>query len=127
MQKTHLIAAATFAALATLSACNSEPEVVTINKYDPQAEALRNAAPIEPPPMIQESRAYRCRDNSLIFVDFYTNNTASVRTQRGQPPVAMLTTEGGTPPYKAEGYSISGNGEQVSYTAPGKGTQSCRT
>ena len=127
MQKSHFLAAGTIAAIFTLAACNQEAEVVTINKYDPQAEALKNAAPVEAPPMIQESRAYRCRDNSLVYIDFYTNNTASVRDQRGPPPIAMLTAEGGNPPYTAEGYSVSGRGEQITYSAPGKGSQSCRT
>lgn len=127
MQKTHLFAAAVSAALLTLSACG-EPEVVTVNRYDPQAEALKNAAPVAPPPMIQASRIYRCRDNSLVYVDFYTNHTALVRNEQGGDPVASLTAEGGNPPYAGqEGYSISGNGENVSYTSPGRGTQSCRT
>lgn len=126
MQKTHMLAAATIASALTLAACNSEPEVVSINKYDPMAEALENAAPVAPPPMIQASHTYRCRDNSLIYVDFYTNNTASVRTERGQPPVATLTAENGQPPYVAEGYSISSSGEQIEYSAPGKGEQTCR-
>lgn len=126
MEKTHIFAAATGAALLTLSACG-EPEIVTVNRYDPQAEALKNAGPVAPPPMIQASRAYRCRDNSLIYVDFYTNNTALVRTERGGDPVASLTAEGGNPPYAGqEGYSISGNGENVSYTSP-SGTQPCHT
>ena len=127
MQKTHFLAVASIAASITLAACNSEPEVVTINEFDPMAEALKNAGPVEAPPMIAESRTYRCRDNSLVYIDFYTNNTAAVRTERGQPPVATLTAEGGNPPYIAEGYSVSANAEEISYTAPGKGTQTCHT
>src|SRR5688500_7085376 len=120
--------AAAFAASTVLAACNTEPEVVQINKYDPMADDLKNAAPIAPPPMIQVSRTYRCRDNSLYYVDFYTNNTAMVRTQQGGDPVAMLTAEGGNPPYVGqEGYSVSGNGEQVSISAPGRGSQTCHT
>lgn len=127
MQKAHILRAAALAAITALSACNSEPEVVTINRYDPQAEALKNAGPIAAPPMIQASRTYRCRDNSLVFVDFYTNNSAMVRTQRGGDPVATLTAQGGNPPYIAEGYSVSANANEISYTAPGRGTQTCHT
>lgn len=126
MQKTYVLAASAAAAL-LLVACNGESEVVTINKFDPMAEALKNAGPVEAPPMIQASETYRCRDNSLIYIDFYTNNTASVRTERGQPPVAILTAEGGNPPYTADGYSVSGTGETIEYTAPGKGSQTCRS
>jgi hypothetical protein len=128
MPKTHFLAAAAIAATVTLAACSTEPEVVQINKDDPMADALRNAGPVAPPPMIQASRTYRCSDNSLYYVDFYTNNSAMVRTQQGGDPVAMLTAEGGNPPYVGqEGYSISGNGEQVSISAPGHGSQSCHT
>jgi hypothetical protein len=127
MQKNHIIAAMTTAALFALAACSSEPEVVTINKFDPQAEALKNAAPIAPPPMIMASRTYRCRDNSLVYIDFFNNNTAIVRNERGTPPVATLTSPDGTAPYTADGYSVSANAEEISYTAPGKGNQSCHT
>ena len=125
MQKTHMFAA-TCAAIVALSACNSEPEVVAINKYDPQAEALQNATPVEAPPMVTASRTYRCRDNSLVDIDFYTNNTAHVRTTR-EGERTILTAEGGNPPYTAPGYSVSANAEQISLTAPGKGTLSCRS
>ncbi|HEV2867021.1 MAG TPA: hypothetical protein VGX37_10945 [Allosphingosinicella sp.] len=126
MRKTHLTAAATCAAILILTACG-DPKVVTVNKYDPQAEALANAQPVTaPPPMMQASRAYRCRDNSLVYIDFYTNNTAQVRRTRGGEPT-ILTAQGGNPPYTAEGYSVSANAETISFTAPGKGTQSCHT
>ena len=126
MYKTQILAAAAIAATVALAACNTEPEVV--QKDDPMADQLKNAAPVAPPPMIQVSRTYRCRDNSLYYVDFYTNHSATVRTEREGDPVAMLTAAGGNPPYAGqEGYSISGNGEQVSISAPGRGSQSCHT
>ena len=124
MKKTQLLAAATCAAIFTLAACNSEPEVITVNKYDPMEEALKNAPQVEAPPMMQASRTYRCRDNSLVFVDFYTNNTAQVRTSRDGTPT-VLTAEGGNPPYTAPGFSVSANADNVTLTVPGKGSQSC--
>jgi hypothetical protein len=125
MLHNRFLAGSMLAAIATLVACDRGSEVVVINKYDPQAEALKNAAPVAPPPMITESKAYRCRDNSLVFIDFYTNNSASIRTERRTPPIVTVTAEGGNPPYVAEGYSVSGSGNEISYTAPGKGTQTC--
>ncbi|HYD38633.1 MAG TPA: hypothetical protein VEA60_13535 [Allosphingosinicella sp.] len=125
MQRTHILAAAAAAATIALAACNTEPEVVQINKDDPMADALKNAAPVAPPPMIQASRTYRCRDNSLVYIDFYTDNTAAIRTERGAPPAATVTAEGGNPPYTGSGYSVSANAEEISYTSPSGGTQSC--
>lgn len=123
--KTRPAAAAFVAALLTLSACDSEPNTITANgTADPQAEDLAIAAPVELPPSISASRTYRCKDNSLLYADFFTNDTARVRTERGVGGT-MLTAPEGTPPYVADGYSLSANAESVSYTAPGKGTQSC--
>ena len=126
MQRIRILNIAALGTLLALGACSSEPEVVTVNRYDPQAEALKNAAPIAPPPMIQASRTYRCRDNSLVYIDFYTNNTALVRTEQGADPVASVTAEGGNPPYTGSGYSVSANAEEISYTSPA-GTKSCHT
>lgn len=118
-------AAAPLAAALALAACNSEPETVTSELPDPQAEALKNAAPVELPPAIQAARTYRCKDNSLVYIDFYTNNTARVRKERGGESTT-LTAVAGNPPYVAEGYSVSANADQIDYTAPGAGTQSCK-
>ncbi|MDT9598032.1 YajG family lipoprotein [Sphingosinicella rhizophila] len=113
------------AALLVLAGCDNEPETITGGLNDPQAEALKNAAPVEAPPMIQASRTYRCKDNSLLYVDFYTNDSARARTKR-DGETTVLTAVDGKPPYTAEGWSISENAAQVTVTAPGKGTQSCK-
>jgi hypothetical protein len=117
-------AAVAIVASITLNACRNEPEKVG-GPADPQREALAKAPPVkELPPSIQDSRTYRCADNSLVYVDFYTNNTAQLRTsETGQP--TMLRAEGGNPPYRAEGYSVAGNAARTSVTVPGRGTQSC--
>ena len=122
MQNHRFLAAAAIAASALLAACNSEPE--TINKYDPQAEALRNAAPVAPPPMVSASKTYRCSDNSLFYVDFYSDNTATIRTEQTGTPTS-LTSANGQPPFTASGYSVSGNGDNVRITAPGHNNVSC--
>ena len=125
MIKTFPLAAAAAATLA-LAACSSEPEVIGNGRYDPQAEALKNAEPVAPPPMVESSRIYRCSDNSLFYVDFYNDNTARIRTERqrdGTP--TTLTATNGQPPYTTEGYSVSGNGDDVRITAPGHNNVAC--
>ncbi|SMF61677.1 hypothetical protein [Allosphingosinicella indica] len=120
----RILAAAPVAALFALAGCNTEPETIVAGQDDPQAADLAEAPPVELPPSIAATRTYRCKDNSLLYADYYTNNTVQVRAKRTDEPV-ILTTETGTPPFTAEGYSISANADQVTYTAPGKGTQSC--
>ena len=125
MNKTSFLAAVSCAAFLTLGACNTEPETIVAGPADPQAEALTNAPPVEAPPMIQASRTFRCKDNSLVYVDFYTNNTARARTEKDGAPT-VLNTAGGKPPYTGEGWSVSDNAKEVTLTAPGKGSQSCK-
>lgn len=122
MQKTHLLAAV--AAISALAACGEE--TTQINQFDSQAKELENAAPVQLPASITASRTFRCTDNSLVYVDFYDDNTATIRTAQDATPT-MLTAEGGNPPYVAPGFSVSANAENVRITAPGKNNLSCRT
>ncbi|MGZ8998504.1 MAG: hypothetical protein ACXW2T_06575 [Allosphingosinicella sp.] len=126
MQHTRSLIAAMAAALVSLSACDRQPETLEApGVADPQAQDLAQAKPVELPPAIQASRTYRCKDNSLVYIDFYTNNTARVRSKKGGEAVIVSATEAGQA-MVADGYSVSGNSPQISYTAPGKGTQSCK-
>jgi len=115
---------AVLAGLLGLAACNTETEVVD-TAPDPQAGELANAAPVEAPPMIQATRTYRCKDNSLLYADFYTDSSVHVRSE-AQGPQTVLVAANGQPPYLAEGHSLSANAAEIDYTAPGKGTRSCK-
>ena len=127
MQKTRLLAiAGPLAALISLAACENKPPEVVGGPHDPQAEALKNAPKVEAPPMIQASRTFRCKDNSLIYADFYTNNSVQLRTAKDAAPIALTAAEA-TGPFTGSGYTISANADQIDYTAPGQGSQSCRT
>jgi len=123
MKSRYPLAAAPLAALLALAACENE----TIDgNVDPQANATNTAAtPVEAPPMIQANRTYRCKDNSLLYAEFYTNDTVQVRAKKDEPGTVLTAAAAGQP-YTAEGYSLSANSEQISYTAPGKGSQSCK-
>lgn len=124
----RILAAAAPLALLALAACNTEPETVVVNSYDPQAEALKNAPPVALPPSIKMSKTYRCKDNSLVYVTFLTDDTtAAVRDKQEEPPVATLTAPAPGEPFVSEGYRLSGSGETVSYTSPDGGTQTCHT
>ena len=127
MQKSYFLAAAATAAILTVSACNSEPETITVNQYDPQAEALKNAGPVELPPAIRVARTYRCRDNSLVHISFMTDGvTAAVRDSEEEPPVATLRAPAEGQPFVAEGFSLSGSGPTVTYDSPDTASQTCR-
>lgn len=109
MQIRPLLAAAASAALLTLAGCNSQPEVVNRGIDRTAPPPLKGP----PPPVQTASKAYRCSDNSLFYVDFFSNNTAAVRrTTRTATPV-QATAPDGNSPYVGEGISVSGSGDNV--------------
>lgn len=114
-------------AAVSLSACGqSEPEVVG-GPADPMAEQLAKAPPVELPPAVKASKTYRCKDNSLIFVDFLADDkTANLRMEKNGMPTKLVAAEAGQP-FEAEGgYKIEGSGDTITATVPGKGAQSCK-
>ena len=115
------------AGVALLSACNKndEPEVVG-GPADPMADQLANAAPVELPPSVKATKQYRCKDNSLYFVDFMTDDkTANFRTKKGGEPTQLKAAEAGQPFTAEGGYEVSGQGDEVQIAVPGKNAQSC--
>ena len=122
MKTPNLLVAVSLAALTTLAACNSEPEVIG-GPADPQAEVLKNAPQVQLPPSILASRTYRCADNGLVYVDFFNNDTATVRTSPDGERHQLASAEGGA--FEANGYSVSANAETIQYKAPDKAQQRC--
>ena len=123
----HYLPLIPVAALALLSACNKndEPEVVG-GPADPMAEKLANAAPVELPPMVKESHQYRCKDNSLVFVDFMSDERAvTVRNEKDGAPTKLTAAEAGKP-FEGGGFKVEGTGKQITATLPGKSALSCK-
>ncbi|WP_114228445.1 MULTISPECIES: hypothetical protein [Sphingomonas] len=52
---------------------------------DPMANQLANAAPVELPPAITASKVYRCKDNSLVYIDWLSNGAARVKKNKTDP------------------------------------------
>ena len=116
-----------------LTACNNEP-IVGGEQPDPMAGDLANAAPVELPPAIAASKTYRCKDNSLVQIDWlaqdkgaYVHGNGTTQTHlkpaeavEGQPASTDLTAEGG--------YVLKGNAtaSTVTLTLPGKSAQACK-
>ncbi len=131
MIKTRLLAAASVAACFVLGACQSEPVVVG-QAADPQAEALKNAAPVQLPPSIRVAKSYRCKDNSLVHISFMNDNvTVMVRDKEEEPPRATLKASAPGQDFEGQGeqgkgFKLKGSGDTVTYTSPDSGTQTCR-
>lgn len=121
---TRFLAAVALASALALTACG-KPETITASENDPDAAALNAAAPVELPPMVTQSRTYRCADGQLAYVDFLSNNTATYKTSKEGSPTVLAAGEPGKP-FTAGGYSVSGDGPQVEIATPGKKAQSCK-
>jgi hypothetical protein len=126
MKTVRSFAAASVAASFLLSACSNEPQVVDTNP-DPMKEELAKAAPVELPPAIKEAKSYRCKDNSLVHVTYLTDNvTAMVRDKQEEPPVATLKAPAAGQPFVSDGFSLTVNGNSITYNSPDAGTLSCK-
>jgi len=129
IRKLSLIAISALA----LVACKQET-IVAGERPDPMADELANAAPVELPPAIAASKTYRCKDNSLVQIDWlaqdkgaYVHGEGSAQTHlkpaeavEGKPATGDLVAEGG--------YSLKGSATAatVTLTVPGKGAQACK-
>jgi hypothetical protein len=114
-------------AVMALAACNNEPEVVGGGPADPMADALNNAAPIELPPMVKQSKTFRCKDGSLLFVDYMSDDkTAMVKTDKEGAATKLIAAEAGKAFTAEGGYSVTGPGDVITASLPGKGSQSCK-
>jgi len=114
--------------VALLSALIAAAALAGCNKPAPvdQTNVVVNE-PLVLPPSIVASKTYRCKDNSLAYVDYLNDGkTATVRDAPDATPTALTMAEAGKP-YTAEGYSLTGTATDanVTLTRPGKGSQAC--
>ena len=68
-------------ALILLAACDTKPTtIVGEGPVDVDAEKIKAAPPVKLPPAMLASKSYRCKDNSLIYIDWFNDNmTANLR------------------------------------------------
>ena len=96
------------AAAAALAGCNKEDHTIVAGPGADEPEANTVAANVVLPPAIVASKAYRCKDNSLIYVDWLSDGTARLKAARN---------EVGTP---ATAEELKGDAQSASVTANGK-------
>ncbi len=127
------------AALIALVACGEpEPEVVG-GMADPDADAIEEMEPAELPPMRVREASFRCADNSIVYVNFYTNDTQVGVSTEAEGVETILqndaaSAEGeeaapsdGPPSYSGEGYRLIGaaDASTIQFARPGGSLQSC--
>ena len=114
-----------------LGACNSEPEnLVGGGTPDPMAKELAGAAPVELPPAIAASKTYRCKDNSLVSIDWLADNkSANLRVGGATTPVQLKAAAAGGALTAADGTSLTGNAAagKVGLTLSGQSATTCHS
>jgi hypothetical protein len=112
---TRTLTLLTLAAAAALAGCNNEDHTIVAGPPEDEPGANASAGPVVLPPAIAASKSYRCKDNSLIFVDWLSDNTARVKKDRNE--VGTTVTPG------ADGSPLTGDPKAATVTYNG---QSCK-
>lgn len=124
---TRTLMIAPLMAAAALCGCDNGSNTVVLNPdgtevNEAQEQAVQN---VQLPPAIVDSDTFRCKDNSLVAVEWLsdgTTNTARV-TPEGGTAVSLTQSEAGGP-FTAEGASLTGEAKAETVTYNG---QSCKS
>jgi hypothetical protein len=84
-------------------------------------EAARPRVPVVLPPSISASKTYRCSDNSVLAVEFYSDRaSATVRAGENGPPVRVKAPAPDGTMVADGGWSLKGGAKdaKVSITTP---------
>lgn len=91
----------------------------------PPDEHANAAVHITLPPAVKVSYVYRCADNSVIYVDFLSDDvTANLRTKQMGAITALKAPAAGKA-FAGAGYEISGAGSQITFKRPQQRDESC--
>jgi hypothetical protein len=99
---------------AALAGCNSEDHTIIAGPDgDPanQSPSEANLANVQLPPSITASKIYRCKDNSVIYVDWLSDGSARVRTERTEVGTTVQVGEEGPIKGSSDATSITYNGQ----------------
>ena len=111
MTRTFIIIIAV--AAAALAGCKKQEHTITAGPADPMANVTANAGPIELPPAILASKIYRCKDNSVVYIDWLSDNkSVNLRTEKNGAATQVKTSDEGSP--------LSGSATAASITYNGK-------
>lgn len=101
---------------------------ITIYGGQPEENATANISHIVLPPPISHSGVYRCDDNTLAYVDYPADGlTANLKFDAEATMSKRLSAEAKGKPFKGRGFSVSGEGAEITMTKPGMVSVHCKT
>jgi len=117
----------TLVAAAALAGCNKESHTIIAGPPGDDTNTAANAN-VKLPPSIIATRLYRCTDNSVVTVDYLSDNkSANVRAGKDTTSTQGTATEPGKPMTSANGYAVDGSPSSSSakIAVPGHPSQTC--
>ena len=117
----------TLAAAAALAGCNKQSHTIVAgpDTGDNEANVATNVAL---PPSIIATKLYRCADNSVVTVDYLSDNkSGNVRVGKEMTSTQVTAPDAGQPMTAAGGYSVDGSATSSSakIAVPGHPSQTC--
>ena len=96
---TRTLTLLSLAAAAALAGCNNEDHTIVADPAgpDPMAGELANQGTVVLPPSIQASKSYRCKDNSLVYIDWLSDGTARVKKDRNEVGTTVTPADAASP------------------------------
>ena len=114
-------------AAAALAGCDNSDHTIVAGPPGDDANTAANAD-VTLPPSITASKVYRCADNDVVYVDWLSDGSANVRTEKNGSPTHLTAAEAGKPLTAEGGYSVSGKADasSVRIAVPGQSEESCK-
>jgi len=69
-------------AAAALAGCNKEDHTIVGGPNIADDNSAEANGPVALPPAVTSSKSYRCKDNSLVYIDWLSDGTARVKKTR---------------------------------------------
>jgi hypothetical protein len=119
----------TLAAAAALAGCNKEDHTIVAPGPDTGDYNAAANADVQLPPSIVATKLYRCADNSVVTVNYLSDNkSANVRAGENGAVTQVTAAEAGKPMTAEGGYSVEGSPDSstAKIAVPGHPAQSCK-
>jgi hypothetical protein len=87
MTRTALLA--TLCGAAALAGCNKEDHTIVAGPNIAEDNSAAANGPVALPPSVAASKSYRCKDNSLVYIDWLSDGSARVKKTRDEVGTAV--------------------------------------
>lgn len=104
---------------AALAACDNQGQNIVVGPNSGGEEVNQvDISNVQLPPAIVASHTYRCRDNTLVYVDWLNNGSARIKQDRGEVGTTVTKGEDGT--LSGDGQTLTGDPSAQTVTINGK-------